>query len=236
MAKDKTVKSDGIDKDLLAQIVAQTNSGPDAVFYVSQVQGQPMLAHNPPLIMVNTGLIDPTDGTKCASRATAAANDYLAAGTAPASNGNGEASKYTIMTGIALPEAKKRGNTSGSGAPTKYPFADLPVGGVFFSGNSEHTKGDAVKALGSTVSAQNDKYSKHKMENGVEVTKTVTRAVRDKTTKKAQIGPDGKKVTETVQLPVKEYERKFTIRPVPAGYKSGDWVAPEAGALVGRTI
>lgn len=238
MAKDKTVKSDnGIDKVLLAQIVAQTNSDPEAVFYISQVQGQSMLAHNPPLIMVNTGLIDPTDGTKCASRATAAAADYLAANQeAPASNGNGEASKYTIMTGIALPEAKKRGNTSGTGAPTKYPFADLPVGGVFFSGNSEHTKGDAVKALGSTVSAQNDKYSKQKMENGVGVTKTVTRAVRDKATKKAQIGPDGKKVTETVALPVKEYERKFTIRPVAKGYQSGDWVAPENGALVGRTI
>lgn len=228
--------NDGIDTKLLKQIVTTTNSGPDAVFYVSQVQGQPMLAHNPPLIMVNTGLIDPTDGTKCASRATAAANDYLAAPVVANGNGNKAAHNYTIMTGIALPEAKKRGNTSGSGAPTKYPFADLPVGGVFFSGNSEHTKGDAVKALGSTVSAQNEKYSKQKMENGVGVTKTVTRAVRDKTTKKAQIGTDGKKVTETVNLPVKEYERKFTIRPVPAGYKSGDWVAPEAGALVGRTI
>lgn len=234
MAKDKTVKSDGIDKDLLKQIVDATNASPDGVFYVSQVQGQPMLAHNPPLIMVNTGLVDPTDGTKCASRATADAAAYLAATPVAAANGNSEAHKYSIMTGITLPEAKKRGNTSGSGAPTKYPFADLPVGGVFFSGNSEHAKGDAVKALGSTVSAQNDKYSKQKMENGVGVTKTVTRAVRDKTTKKAQIGPDGKKVTEVVQLPVKEYERKFTIRPVPAGYKSGDWVAPEAGALVGR--
>lgn len=223
-----------VDKELLSKIVEATKSGPDAVFYVSQVQGQPMLAHNPPLIMVNTGLVDPADGTKCASRATAAAADYLAANQS-SNNGNGDKPHYTIMTGIVLPEAKKRGNTGGgAGAPTRYPFADLPVGGVFFSGNSEHKKGDAVKALGSTVSAQNDKYSKQKMENGVGVTKTVTRAVRDKTTKKAQIGPDGKKIAETVDLPVKEYERKFTIRPVPAGYKSGDWVAPEAGALIGR--
>lgn len=226
---------DNIDKALLKQIADVTKASADGVFYISQVQGQPLLSHSPPLIMVNTGLVDPTDGTKCASRSTAAADEYLAA---PAANGNGGkvAGNHAIMTGIALPEAKKRGNTSGSGAPTKYPFADLPVGGVFFSGNSEHTKGDAVKALGSTVSAQNDKYSKQKMENGVGVTKEVTRAVRDKTTKKAKIGLDNKKVTETVQLPVKEYERKFTIRPVPAGYKSGDWVAPEAGALVGRIV
>lgn len=228
---------DGIDKDLLKQIVDATNATPDGFVYVSQVQGQPMLSHNPPLIVVNTGLVNPNDGTQCAARALPAANDYLAAAsqTAPvaASNGTGN---YQIITGAVLPEPKKRGNQSGSGAPTKYPFADLPIGGMFFSANTEHAKGDAVKALGSTVSAQNDKYSKQKMENGVGVTKTVTRAVRDKQTKKAQVGPDGKKVTETVALPVKEYERKFTIRPVEAGKQYGSWTAPADGALVARTV
>lgn len=232
MAKtSKVVASDGIDKAYLAQIVAATNAGNPA--YVGQVMGQPMLAHNPPLIEINGEVTNPADPTQVLCRSTAAANDYLAANAAapaaPKATGN-----YAILTNVALPEAKKRGNTSGSGAPTKYPFADLPVGGVFFSGNSEHKNGDAVKALGSTVSAQNDKYSVQKMENGVGVVKTVTRAVRDKVTKKAQIGPDGKKVTETVQLPVKEYERKFTIRPVVGGQKYGEWTAPEDGALIGR--
>src|SRR5882757_9609434 len=151
---------DNIDKELLQQIVT-ASVDPAGFVYVSQVQGQPMLAHNPPLIIVNMELIDPTDGTKCAAKATAAASAYLAANAAPAGNSTGEALKpsYAIIANAELPPAKRRGNTSGSGAPTKYPFAELELNGMFFSANSEHKKGDAVKALGSTVSAQNDKYS-----------------------------------------------------------------------------
>lgn len=225
MAKSAKSVDTGIDKGFLKQIVDATAAG--TLIYVGQVQGQPLLAHNPPLIEVNTGITDPNDGTKVACRSTQAANDYLAASvSAPA-----ETSKYAIITGAVLPEAKKRGNTSGSGAPTKYPFADLPIGGTFFSANSEHAKGDAVKALGSTVSAQNDKYSEPTGEM-----KTVTRAVRDPQTKKAKLNPDGSKVTETVELPVKKYNRKFTIRPVQAGKNYGSWTAPADGALVGRIM
>lgn len=227
MAKASTVKSDGIDKALLAQIAAGT------VTFVSQVQGQPMLSHVPALIEINPAIVDPTDGTKVACRATGDAAAYLAAPVTEAATT--EAPKYEILSGVALPEAKRRGNHSGSGAPTKYPFEQLEIGGVFFSANSEHKKGDAVKALGSTVSSQNRKFATEVMENGAVKTKTVTRAVRDKKTHKAILGADGKKQTETVQLPVLEYSRKFTIRPVEAGYKSGNWTAPEAGALIGRT-
>jgi hypothetical protein len=224
MAKATKVLSDGIDKELLKQIVAGT------VSFVSQVQGQPMLAHVPALIEINPSITDPADGTKVACRATAAATAYLA----PVAGA--EAHKYAVLTGVALPEAKRRGNHSGSGAPTKYPFDSMEVGAVFFSGNSEHKKGDAVKALGSTVSAQNNKYSEPVIDptTNQPKTKLVTRAVRDKKTHKAVLNPDGTKQTETVHLPVKNYTRKFTIRPVEAGYKSGDWVAPEAGALIGR--
>lgn len=224
----KAPKSDGIDKVLLKQIVDATAS--NTLVYVSQVQGQPMLAHSPALIEINPAMVDPNDGTKVACRSTAAATDYLAEGTAATS----EAPKYEVLTGVTLPEAKRRGNHSGSGAPTKYPFESMEVGGVFFSGNSEHKKGDAVKALGSTVSAQNNKYSEPVMENGVAKVKEVTRAVRDKKTHKAVLNADGSKQTETVNLPVKNYTRKFTIRPVEAGYTSGTWTAPEAGALIGR--
>lgn len=216
--------SDNVDKALLKEIVAGT------VTFVSQVQGQPMLAHVPALIEINPAMVDPADPTKVACRATADAAAYLAQ---PATHTT-EASKYTVLTGVELPAAKRRGNHSGSGAPTKYPFDSLPVGGVFFSGNSKHKKNDAVKALGSTVSAQNNKYSEPVMENGVAKTKTVTRAVRDKKTHKAVIGADGKKETETVSLPVKNYTRKFTIRPVEKGFVSGGWTAPEDGALIGR--
>jgi len=217
-----------IDKDLLSKIVAETDKG--GFLYVSQVEGQPMVANDPPLIIVNTGLVDPTDGTKCAAKATDAAKAYLAA-QAAAPVAEAPKSNYAIITNAVLPPAKKRGNTSGSGAPTKYPFAELQLNQTFFSANSEHKKNDAVKALGSTVSAQNDKYSEPTGEM-----KTVTRAVRDPATKKAKIGADGKKETETVQLPVKKYTRKFTIRPVEGGKNYGAWTAPADGALIARIL
>lgn len=220
MAKNSKVTSDGVNKELLSQIVS------GAVTFISQADGLPMLNHVPPLIEVNTGMVQ---GDKAACRATEAATAYLAANPAATAPVAHEASKYAILTGVALPEAKKRGNTSGSGAPTKYPFADLPVGGTFFSANSEHAKGDAVKALGSTVSSQNNKYSEPTGEK-----KTVTRAVRDPKTHKAVLDAQGNKVTETVELDVKKYSRRFTIRPVAKGYQSGSWTAPEDGALIGR--
>ncbi|HXB10910.1 MAG TPA: hypothetical protein VNZ45_02910 [Bacteroidia bacterium] len=229
MAKSKSTAVTGVDHQLLAQVVAATEAG--GHHYVSQPQGQPMLSHVPPLIMVNTSMLDPNDGTKAAAKATEHAKAYLAANgkaaewTAPATEG----SKYAILTGVVLPEPKKRGNSFGSGAPTKYPFADMPIGGSFFSANSEHKKGDAVKALGSTVSSQNRKYA---VETNTQ--KTVTRAIRDKKTHKAILNADGSKQTETVTLPVLSYERKFTIRPVTGGQTYGSWVAPEDGALVAR--
>lgn len=218
-----------VDRDYLKKIVDATAA--NTQIYVGQVMGQPMLAHNPRLIEINAEVTNPSNPTEVLCRSTSAATDYLAS---PADAPEGDvktAGNYQIITNAVLPPARKRGNTSGSGAPTKYPFDKLELNQTFFSANSEHKKGDAVKALGSTVSAQNEKYSEPTGEM-----KTVTRAVRDKETKKAQIGPDGKKVTETVQLPIKKYNRKFTIRPVEAGKNYGSWTAPADGALVARII
>ena len=233
MAKAAKVVSDGIDKVLLKQIVDATNS--NTLVYVSQVQGQPMLAHSPALIEINPAMVNPADGTQVACRATADAKDYLFSHENAAEK-KVSGSPYAVLTGVTLPEAKRRGNTSGSGAPTKYPFETMEVGSVFFSANSEHKKGDAVKALGSTVSSQNNKYSTPVIDpaTGQPKTKEVTRAVRDKKTHKAVLNADGSKQTETVHLPVKDYTRKFTIRPVAKGYQSGAWTAPEDGALIGR--
>ncbi len=222
-----------VDVAKLKAIVAATEAN-EAV-YVGQVVGQPMLAHNPPLIEVNTSVVNPNDGTEVLCRSTAAANDYIkAAAAAPADQA--AKPKYAIITNAELPAPKKRGNIAGSGAPTKYPFAELEVNASFFSANSEHKNKDAVKALGSTVSAQNDKYSEQLVKDGVPQTKTVTRAVRDKQTKKAKLNPDGSKVTETVELPVKKYNRKFTIRPVEKGKTYGGWTAPDSGALIARIL
>lgn len=213
MAKDK------INKALLGQIVAGT------VGYVSKSDGEPLV--NAGLIEVNTEMLDA--GGNAACRATPAGVAAVApkVETAPVAEGP----KYAIITNAVLPPAKKRGNLSGSGAPTKYPFADMPVGASFFSANSEHNKGDAVKALGSTISSQNKKYS---VETGEH--REITRAVRDKKTHKALLNADGSKQMETVSLPVLKYERKFTIRPVTKGQAYGEWVAPEDGALIARTV
>lgn len=219
-----------VDVAKLKAIFAATEAN-EAV-YVGQVVGQPMLAHSPPLIEINTSVVNPNDGTEVLCRATTAAADYLKA--APADQA--AKPKYAIITNAELPAPKKRGNTAGSGAPTKYPFAELEVNASFFSANSEHKNKDAVKALGSTVSAQNDKYSEQIVKDGVPQTKTVTRAVRDKQTKKAKLNSDGSKVTETVELPVKKYNRKFTIRPVEKGKTYGGWTAPESGALIARIL
>ena len=205
---------------LLAEIVANDAAGRQS--YVS-VDAKPL---------VDAGLIEVNIQVKneqgqVLARSTDAGKAKVAAGDQPKATGT----HAVIVTGAVLPPAKARGNRTGSGAPTKYPFADLEVGGMFFSPNSDHAKGDAVKALGSTVSAQNDKYAEPTGEM-----KTVTRAVRDKQTKKAVLNADGSKQTETVQLPVKKYNRKFTIRPVIGGQTYGSWVAPSDGALVARTV
>lgn len=215
---------------LLAEIVANDAAGKPS--YVS-ADAKPLVDAG--YIEVNLEVKNPANPSQVLCRSTDAGKAKVASGTtqeAPKPAG----SHAMLVTGAVLPPAKKRGNTAGSGAPTKYPFADLEVGGMFFSPNSDHAKGDAVKALGSTVSAQNDKYAEAIVENGVVKTKTVTRAVRDKQTKKAVLNADGSKQTETVELPVKKYNRKFTIRPVEGGKNYGSWTAPADGALVARIL
>ena len=228
---------DGIDRDLLAQIVAATDNG--SFVYSSAAAHQPMLANVPSLVEVNTQMVNPADATQFATRATSDAKAFLAAtpavvaGNAPATHS--EAHKYEIITGATLPEPKKRGNSFGSGAPTKYPFADMPVGGAFFSANSEHVKSNAVKALGSTVSSQNRKYAEPVVENGEVKTKTIKQAIRDENNK-PKLDGNGKKITELKVIPVLKYNRKFTIRPVEGGKNYGTFTAPADGALIARVI
>lgn len=216
----------GVNKVALAAIVAATKTGPDGFAYVSLSDGQPMLANVPPLIIVNTALVNPVNSNEVAARSTDAADTFLAAPEVKQ-----EGSKYAIITGAVLPKPKKRGSVAGGGAPTKYPFAELAVGGSFFSANSEHPKGNAVKALGSTVSSQNRKFG----EPDGDKTKVLKQAKRGED-KKPILDANGKKVIESKTVPVLKYSRKFTIRPVVKGEQYGEWVAPENGALIQRTV
>jgi hypothetical protein len=213
-----------MDKELLKTIIANDDAGTPS--YVSAA-AKPLVDAG--YIEVNLEIKNPANDAEVIARSTPKGRAALAE--APASADQTKSNHAMIVSGAVLPPPKKRGNSSGSGAPTKYPFADLEVGGMFFSPNSDHAKGDAVKALGSTVSAQNDKYAEPTGEK-----KIVTRAVRDPQTKKAKLNEDGSKITETVELDVKKYNRKFTIRPVTGGLTYGSWTAPVDGALVARTV
>lgn len=213
-----------MNKDVLKLVVANDAAG--VASYVTAADGKPLVDAG--YIEVNLEVKDPNDANKVLCRSTDAGKAYAnQVDEQPKAFG----SHAMLVTGAVLPPAKKRGNSSGTGAPAKYPFAELDVGGMFFSANSDHAKGDAVKSLGSTVSAQNDKYAEATGE-----TKTVTRAKRDPNTKKAVLDDQGNKVTETVELPKKKYNRKFTIRPVKGGEVYGQWTAPSDGALVARIM
>lgn len=171
------------------------------------------------LIEVNPA--DVEDG-KAAARLSEAGKQYL-------SNLNTGEKKEKPMYGlmnIPIP-ASNRGNRKGAGAPTVYPFADMPVGGSFFVPNSD--KPDAAKKLQSTVSAQNMKYSEPTGE-----TKTVERTKRGQGNKAILDPATGAKVKETVTVPVTKQTRKYVLRPLTKGMVLGDWTAPDDGALIAR--
>lgn len=205
---------------LLAAINAAVNAGGN--YYVSEADGLPLVNANPPLIEVNTGMLDAAGSA--AARLTDAGKALLAGGNASTSAVEQQPSPFAIITGAALPESK-RGNRAG--APTIYPFDQLEIGQSFFVPVSEKTP-EPVKTLGSTVSSANSRYA---VDTGT--TKTVTRTKRGEKNK-AVLDAAGNKVKETVEAPVYKYTRKFTIRAVEAGKKYGEWTAPSDGALIAR--
>lgn len=192
------------------------------VFYVTKEEGEPLLLHTPPLIEVNTGMIDPSNPAKAAARLTVEGVNYLTQNNQKAVDASTET--FNIISGAVLPPSK-RGNTGG-GAPVKYPFDKLEIGQSFFVPVSAKLP-DPVKTLGSTVSSANMRYAEETGE-----TKQVNRAKRDG--KKAALDADGNKIMEVVTRPVYKYSRKFTIRGVKAGETYGNWTATETGALIQR--
>lgn len=222
MAKNSKKVVSGINMALLSSIAAGT------VRFVSKEEGEPMLTHDPVLIEVNMGSIDPSDPAKVECRATDAGLAMVALQSNPSEKVEtmtSAASNFGIITN-AVPPPSKRG-FGGGGAPAKYPFDALDVNQSFFVPiSSEHP--DPVKTLGSTVSSANLRYSE---ETGQ--TKTVTRTVRGEKNK-AVVDGAGNKVKETVTVPVLRNTRKFSIRKVEKGVAYGGWTAPADGALITR--
>jgi hypothetical protein len=221
----KKPKPATINTTLLKAIVAATSSGNH--YFVGKEEGQPLLNHTPPLIVVNFELMQ---GDKAASRATEAGIAMV--------NGSGQAtaaanpaavagSAFSIMKGVELP-ASRRGAGLHGGAPKKYPFEGMEVGDSFFVPVSEDTP-NPLKTLGSTVSSANMRYA----EEISGQTREVTRVKRGKDRK--AVVENGEKVMETVTLPKYNFTRKFEIRGIEKGKQYGNWTAPESGALIART-
>src|ERR1700677_1867802 len=218
MAKDKSKGK--IDKNLLSLIAAATAAG--SFHYVTQAEGLPLLQHVPPLIEVNTNMVQ--DG-KAAARTTAEGTKMVNGVQTIAAPST---SPYAIMKGVAIPPSKRGAGLRG-GAPKQYPFDTMDVGDSFFVGVSEK-HANLVKTLGSTVSSANMRFAEKTGEM-----KTVTRAVRGED-RKAKVDAAGTKITETVQVPVYKHTRKFVIRAVEKGKAYGEFTASEDGAIIARTL
>lgn len=208
----------GVNMALLSAI------GTGQVTHVSQDEATSAgMSNDPPLIQVDTTQI--VDG-KALVRLTDAGTAMLSNGAAQPVSAS-PMSAFAIISNAALP-ASKRGNRVGGGAPKKYPFDQLEVNQTFFVPATATY--DPVKKLGSTVSSANMRFSEETGESKpVERTK---RGPGNKAVKDAA----GNNVRETVVRPIRKQTRKFTLRPVTAGEKYGEWVAPANGALIGRVL
>lgn len=229
--KPKKSAEGGFDKQLLAKIVEITQSGNHIM--LTQEEAIPLQSHNPPLIELN---FDIREGDKAAARATAEGiamvgksevqvigkSDVGMISAAALTGG----SAFSIMKGVELP-ASRRGQGLRGGRTNKYPFDQMEIGDSFFVPVSEDMP-EPLKTLGSTVSSANMRYAEETGE-----TKQVTRAKRGKDRK--AVFENGQKVTETVEIPVYNFTRKYEIRGVKNGVAYGNWTAPSDGVLIART-
>jgi len=117
-----------------------------------------------------------------------------------------------IVTGIAIPEAKKGGNKGKS----IYDFENMPVGGAFFIAATAEVK-EPWKTLASTATSATRRYDETVMENGVPVMETVK--------------IKGKEVTREKKV----HTRVFVMREIKDGAPFGQQFAGMAGAGVFRT-
>lgn len=211
-------KAPKINKDVLAALILIQSTG-----RATQTVGEPLVKMG--LIEVNIDDID--ENGAAAARLTQKGLESMP--TAKNTNAAAPAtSSFALISGVELPESKRGfGRTTGV---SKYPFADMDVGISFFVANSEVEGGDALKKLTSTVSNMNNKY---RTDTGVTESKIHTKRGDGN---RAVLDEAGKKVKETVTVPVYKQDRKFTIRGVKAGNVYGNWAASADGAIIKRVL
>lgn len=213
--------------ELLRSIANATAA--NSVVYVSQADGLPLVQEK--LISVDPATRDPNDATKIAAHITEAGVNYLNKNAGHTQQKPIAASTtFTVESGgLELPKIKRGfGKGGGGGAPTKYPFETMQVNDHFFVPNTEVSKGNAYKTMGSAVGSANQRFAVGTGEH-----ETVKRTKRG-SDHKAIKGPDGKNVMEEVTIEKKKFTKKFVVRAVEGGKTYGSWSAPADGAVVMR--
>lgn len=203
-------------------------SAANTVVYVTAPDGKPLLEAG----LISVDFNNKDENGSVAASITDAGVSELAKHNRQAPSGRSTAMFQVSNVTIELPKTK-RGGGGGGGAPTKYPFDNMEIGQHFFVADSAVDKGDAVKTLSSAAGSANQRYSEEIVENGEVKMKTVTRAKRGDGNK-ALKDASGAVIKETVTIPEKRQTRHFIVRPVKAGVKYGEFVAPANGAIVVR--
>jgi hypothetical protein len=211
----------------LLRAIANANAA-NSVVYVSPADG--MELYKAGFITVDSTKIDPNDATKVAANVTEAGVNQLSALNGATVAHTKPVHTYDVQTGgLELPKIKRGfGKGGGGGAPTKYPFETMEVGAWFFVANSEVSKGNAHKTMGSAVGSANQRFAVGTGEQ--ETVERVKRGPDHKAIKDA----NGKNVKETVTQEKKKFTKKFVVRAVEAGKVYGTFTAPSDGAVIQR--
>lgn len=218
-----SIKLKAVEHTLDVELLKAIASG--QVTHIDRDHAMPLLQHQPPLI--ECGPVDMQSGNAPCRLSEAGVHYLNPANPAPAAPATVAKTEYAIISNAVLPPSRRGQNLGGGGAPVKYPFDQLEVGGSFFVPATDK-RPDPLKVLGATVSSANMRYA---VETGE--MKTVTRAKRGEKNRAIR-DEEGVKIMETKRVPVYNFTRKFEIRGVEAGKSYGEWKAPADGVLIGR--
>lgn len=138
--------------------------------------------------------------------------------------------KLTVLSNLVLPEPKRGNFGGGNKRESAYDFDSLEVNQGWFIVASD-AQPNPAKSLASTVSGASKRWSKELATTHERRQKVVNEAGED------VLDANGKPTFAVVQIPDREYERKFEIRKIedatPYGFPAVNGV-PVTGALIAR--